>query len=70
MYNASEISRSITVQLSTLARLPVVLEHEAVGTQAKHPAHRGQTRVGASGVVNAAWTHVPVTLARVIVGGQ
>lgn len=64
-----EIPRSI-VQLSTLTRLPVVLEHEAVGAQAKHPAHRGQTRVGASGVVHAARTRVPVTLARVIVGGQ
>lgn len=64
------IDRSPAFQLFTLTRLPIVLEHEAIRTQAKHPTHRGQTCVGASGVVNTAWTRVPVTLARVIVGGQ
>lgn len=64
------IDRSPAFQLFTLTRLPVVLEHEAVGAQAKHSTHCRQTRVGASGVVNTAWTRVPVTLTRVIVGGQ
>lgn len=64
------ILRSIGSIVGTLARLPVVLEHEAVGAQAEHPAHRGQTRVGTSGVVDAARARVPIALARVIVGGE
>lgn len=55
------------MRLLALAGLPVVLEHEAVRAQAKHPAHRRQARVGASGVVDAA--RAPVH-ARMIVGGQ
>jgi len=54
----------------TLTGFPVVLEHETVRAQAKHPTHRGQTRVRAPGVVNAARTGVFVVLARVIVGGE
>lgn len=53
-----------------MACLPVVLEHEAVRAQTKHPTHRGQTRVRAPGVVDAARARVLVVFARVIVSGQ
>lgn len=55
------------MELLALTSLPVVLQHEAVRAQAKHSTHRGQTRVRASRVIDAARAHV---LARVIVGGQ
>lgn len=58
------------MELLALTSLPVVLEDEAVGAQAEHSTHRRQTRVGTSGIVDAARTRVSLTLARVIVGGQ
>lgn len=51
----------------TLTGLPVVLEHEAVRTEAEHSTHRWETSVRASGVVDTAWTCV---LARVVIGRQ
>lgn len=59
--------RGYLIELLALTGLPVVLENEAVRAEAEYPTHRGQTRVRASRVIDAAGTRV---LACMVVDGQ